>query len=506
MENVLKLCKLIINSGAIALMKISFLHNAFVIYLTLLGLALNPLRSAEISAEQREFFENKIRPVLAQECYECHNSRGKSKGKLILDHRSALLKGGSSGKAIIPGNAKESLLIQAIRHEFDDLEMPKAGVLLDAPIIDDFANWVNMGAPDPRDAPPSKEELARDTDWDAVLKMRKNWWSFQPIKKAIVPAVSEWSDQPIDRFIKAKLDGKKLKPNSAASPTILARRLYFSLIGLPPTEEQLATFKTSAIRDPNSAIDSLIDELLASPHFGEKWARHWMDWIRYAETHGSEGDPQIGNAHHYRDYLIRALNADIPYDQLLREHIAGDLLETPRLNRELGINESVLGAIHWRMVFHGFAPTDALDEKVRFTDDQINVFTKAFQGLTVSCARCHDHKFDAISQADYYAMFGILGSTRPGRKLIDLPESLEKNKAALGELKPKIRTALAKDWENTVENFTNKFLQDKVKTLFPLTKTEKSLVEAWNKKRLIWMGDRMSREAWKRAPLRKSGI
>ena len=147
-----------------------------------------------------------------------------------------------------------------------------------------------------------------------------------------------------------------------------------------------------------------------------------MDWIRYAETHGSEGDPAIENAWLYRDYLIRAWNDDIPYDQLLREHIAGDLLEEPRVNRELLINESLIGTAHWRMVFHGFAPTDALDEKVRFIDDQVNAFSKAFLGMTVSCARCHNHKFDAISQKDYYAIFGILSACRPGRAVIDLPK------------------------------------------------------------------------------------
>ena len=147
-----------------------------------------------------------------------------------------------------------------------------------------------------------------------------------------------------------------------------------------------------------------------------------MDWIRYAESHGSEGDPEIFGAWQYRDYLIRALNADVPVDQLIREHVAGDLLSKPRLNTDLGINESAIGPAHWRMVFHGFAPTDALDEKVRFIDDQINSFSKAFLGLTVSCSRCHDHKFDAISQKDYYALFGILGSCRPGRTVIDLPE------------------------------------------------------------------------------------
>tara|TARA_R110002096_G_scaffold24760_2_gene77908 strand:- start:2932 stop:6723 length:3792 start_codon:yes stop_codon:yes gene_type:complete len=388
------------------------------------------------SSEGIEFFESRIRPVLAQDCYECHNSNGKAKGRLILDHREPMMKGGTSGPVIIPGNADESLLIQAIRHEFEDLEMPKAGVMLDDAIIADFVQWVNMGAPDPRDAPPSAEELAEDASWEAVLERRKAWWSFQPIRRDLTPP---GDGHPVDGFIRQKLATAGLEPSFPAETHILARRLYFALIGLPPTPEQIAAFE-------EKGAQRVIDELLASPHFGEKWARHWMDWIRYAETHGSEGDPRIPNAHLYRDYLIRALNADIPYDQLVREHVAGDLLPNPRINPELAINESLIGTAHWRMVFHGFAPTDALDEKVRFTDDQINVFTKAFLGLTVSCARCHNHKFDAISQADYYALFGILGSTRPASAAIDLPEKRLVNREALTGLKPEIRAAIASDW------------------------------------------------------------
>ncbi|MEM1294346.1 MAG: PSD1 and planctomycete cytochrome C domain-containing protein [Verrucomicrobiota bacterium] len=392
--------------------------------------------NSAFASEGIEFFESKIRPVLAQDCYECHNSNGKAKGKLILDHREPMMKGGSSGPSIIPGNADESLLIQAIRHKFEDLEMPKAGVMLDEAIIEDFVKWVNMGAPDPRDAPPSAAELAEDAGWDAILERRKAWWSFQPIDGEISPP-SE--GHAVDAFVRRELEKAGLEPSPPAQSHVLARRLYFALTGLPPTPQQIEEFE-------KKGYEAAVDELLASPHFGEKWARHWMDWIRYAESHGSEGDPKIPNAHLYRDYLIRALNADVPYDQLVREHVAGDLLAKPRLNTELAINESLIGTAHWRMVFHGFAPTDALDEKVRFTDDQINVFTKAFLGLTVSCARCHDHKFDAISQADYYALFGILGSTRPASAAIDLPEKRLVNREALSDLKPVIREAIAADW------------------------------------------------------------
>jgi len=420
--------------------------------LTLLVWLLGSAALRAVPVEHIEFFEAKIRPILAQDCYECHNSRDKAKAGLVLDHRAGLLEGGRSGPAILPGDADASLLIRAIRHEDEDLQMPKAGVKLDPPIIEDFVRWVNLGAPDPRDAPPSEEELAEDTNWDAVLERRKAWWSFQPITDPEPPA-SDWSQHPVDRFLHAKMEDAGLAPSERAEPVDLVRRIYFHLIGLPPTPAQVDDFLASG-----ASVEELVDELLASPHFGEKWARHWMDWIRYAESHGSEGDPGIGNAHLYRDYLIRALNADIPVDQLLREHVAGDLLPKPRRNEELGLDESLIGASHWRMVFHGFAPTDALEEKVRFTDDQINVFTKAFLGLTVSCARCHDHKFDAISQADYYALFGILGSTRPGRFAADLPERLTEQREPLADRKADVREALAQDWLEATEDLPERLL------------------------------------------------
>jgi hypothetical protein len=407
------------------------------------------LPAASPSADQIAFFESRIRPVLAQDCYECHNSRNKAKGGLVLDHRDALLKGGDSGPALVPGNT-QSLLLQAIRHDSDDLKMPKAGAKLDAAIVQDFEEWIRQGAPDPRDHPPNPAELAADTSWEAIRSRRQSWWSFQPIASPAPPDGGP-SNHPVDRFIHAELAAAGLQPAPAADARTLIRRLSFTLTGLPPTPERVSKFVQAHALNSETAFNGLVDELLASPRYGERWARHWMDWIRYAESHGSEGDPAVGNAHLYRDYLIRALNADVPYDQLVREHIAGDLLESPRLNRTLEINESLIGTAHWRMVFHGFAPTDALDEKVRFTDDQINVFSKAFLGLTVSCARCHDHKFDAISQADYYALFGIFGSTRPGRAAIDLPAKLNRNRDALTIQKEALREAIARDWMDSIK-------------------------------------------------------
>ncbi|MEM9481316.1 MAG: PSD1 and planctomycete cytochrome C domain-containing protein, partial [Verrucomicrobiota bacterium] len=402
--------------------------------------------------EAIEFFESRIRPILAQECYECHRTGGKVKGGLVLDHRAGLLEGGDSGPAIIPGNPDESLLLQAMRHELEDLKMPKAGAKLEEDILSDFEKWIASGAPDPRDHPPTDEEVADDKAWPAIMERRKQWWSFQPITPPELPEVQS-SDHPVDRFVDARMAEAGLEPAPLADPRVLVRRLSYALTGLPLTPEQIEV-ADRAIKV--KGIGWLVDSLMSQPQFGEKWARHWMDWIRYAESHGSEGDPDIGNAHHYRDYLIRALNEDIPYDQLVREHIAGDLMENPRTNSELGVNESLIGTAHWRMVQHGFTPTDPLEERVRFNDDKINVFSKAFLGLTVSCARCHDHKFDAISHDDYYALYGIFSSTRPSRAVIDLDKNSRSTRYLLEELKPGIRKRLAKDWLASVESVTER--------------------------------------------------
>jgi hypothetical protein len=385
------------------------------------------------SAGQLEFFESRIRPILAQECYECHSEATKAKGGLLLDSRPGWERGGESGPLLEPGNPAESLLLRVIAHEIEDLKMPKNGAKLGPRVLADFREWIAMGAPDPRDAPPSSDEVAKDTDWSAVSARRAQWWSFQPIAKPTPPEVPG-AEHPIDRFVRARLAEAGLAPAPTADPRALARRLSFNLVGLPPDESEISDFK------------SHVDRLLADPAFGEKWARHWMDWTRYADSHGSEGDPAIPHAWRYRDYLIRALNDDVPLDRLVMEHFAGDLLAEPRINADLGLNESALGLGHLRMVFHGFSPTDALEERVRFTDDQIHAATQAFLGLTVSCARCHDHKFDAISQADYYALYGIFTAALPATIAVDAPGLLEAHRDELAALKREIREGLAAHW------------------------------------------------------------
>jgi hypothetical protein len=425
------------------------------IFGTLFSICTLPLAAAEpaasfapATAEQLEFFEKKIRPVLAQECYACHATATKAKGGLTLDTRAGLLEGGNDGAAVVPGKPAESLLIQSIRHSDPDLKMPKDGAKLDDSVVKDFEKWVAMGAPDPREKPPSAEEIAAETAWPAVLARRRQWWSLQPVRTSPPPAVSDaaWTVNPIDPYLRAAMVAAKLAPKGDAEPRAFYRRLSFVLTGMPPAPEASDAFAKAWDADRDAAVADAADRLIASPQFGERWARHWMDWVRYAESHGSEGDPAIPFAWRYRDYLIRALNADVPYPQLLREQVAGDLLEQPRINKELGINESALGTAQLRMVLHGFTPTDAHDEMVTFTDNQIDTVSKAFLGLTVSCARCHNHKFDAISQTDFYAWFGIFTSTRPALIDVNTPERQRTNMDALRAKKNELRSALAAEW------------------------------------------------------------
>ena len=392
-----------------------------------LFIALGPLHAA--TPQQLEFFESRIRPILAQECYECHSTATKQKGGLLLDSRPGWQAGGDSGPTLVPGNPSASLLLQSIRHEHPDLKMPKNGAKLDANILADFEQWIANGAPDPRDHPPSKEQLSKETDWSAVLQRRKQWWAFQPLAP-LDPAKS------IDDFIHTALAQQNIPPSPPADPATLTRRISYILTGLPPSD----SYDSSDKSDPSDQINALLN----SPHFGEKWARHFMDWVRYAESYGSEGDPAIPYAYRYRDYLIRAFNADIPYPQLIQEAIAGDLLPNPRIHN--GLNESAIGIGQLRMVLHGFSPVDSLDEMVTFTDNQIDTITKAFQGLTVSCARCHNHKFDAISQADFYALFGIFTSTHPAVIDANAPGTGDAIRAQLTTLKAQIKSTLIQSW------------------------------------------------------------
>ncbi len=315
-----------------------------------------------------------------------------------------------------------------------------------------------------------KSEIPQDpahAQWQREFKSRQNWWSFQPVQPPALPQVNSTpismkDGNELDLFILDQF--KKQFPDTpvaelvskSAEPSSWLRRLYYVTVGLPPdfetTQKFLSELGSVAECDQDKVYSAWIDRLLDSQHFGERWARHWMDWVRYAESHGSEGDPNIPHAWRYRDYLIRALNQDVPYFQMVREHIAGDLLENPRLNEELEVNESAIGAAHYRFVLHGFAPTDALDEQVRFTEDQIDAVTKAFQGLTVACARCHNHKFDAIEQTDFYALYGVMVSSRPALITIDSPERKARHRSELLEIKSQMKNIIGEHWLQSLEN------------------------------------------------------
>jgi len=399
------------------------------------------LSGSEPTARQVEFFENKIRPVLAENCYSCHNSVGKKKGKIALDYRAALIE----SKIIVPGSPAKSRLIRAIRHLEGAEPMPSKAPKLAKLLIKNFEDWIRMGAPDPRTTKPTKEDIDREVDWDSVRDQRAEWWSFQPIRAAAPPSIEndEWKGSSIDRFVYARMKAAGLTPKDRAGAAVLIRRLYLTLVGTPPKPEIVDAF----VANPSvKAYEEIVDELLASDAFGERWGRYWLDWFRFAESHGSEGDPSIPYASIYRDYAIRALNADVPYDQLLREAIAGDLLAEPRVNEELGLNESAIGPAHFRMVPHGFGVTDAYDEQITFTDNQVDVVSKAILGVTLSCARCHNHKFDPLSQKDFYKFYGMMISSRPGMVNVDSPALKKKNRAELQELKPVIRAGLADLW------------------------------------------------------------
>ncbi|NQZ56937.1 MAG: DUF1549 domain-containing protein, partial [Lentisphaeraceae bacterium] len=423
------------------------------LFLLTLILKVNALEPSKV-----KFFETHIRPVLAESCYDCHNSLskadgGKKKGGLALDWKVALLAGGKSGKSIIPGNSKKSYLMTTIRHEEDDMEMPAKKPKLSDKVIANFAKWIDMGAPDPRTSKPTKTDVKNGVSWEVVRDKRARWWSFQPLKKAKSSKAKDprWNQTLIDRFIYAKHKKVKIKALDLADPSTLIRRASLVLTGTPPAYQDVLRYESKPSKENYEAY---IDQLLASPRFGERWARHWMDWYRYAETHGSQEDPAIAHSQEYKNYLIRALNEDVSYKQLLQEHIAGDLLPQPRINRNLKINESAIGPAHFRMNIYGFGPTDAHGELVTTTDNQIDVLSKAMLGVTISCARCHNHKFDPISQADFYRMYGILTSNRIGNKIISTADVLNKNKSKLIKLKKLIRKELAAFWLKSKPDFS----------------------------------------------------
>ena len=360
------------------------------------------LQAEELDSQDVEFFEKKIRPVLVQRCYKCHSQSSKEvKGGLLLDTREGIRRGGESGHAVVPGDLDASVLIDAILYE--TVEMPPDRQLPDS-VISDFVKWVETGAPDPRDG--KSGLLKREIN----LEEGRKFWAFQPPKKADSPSVKNksWPQNEIDHFVLAGLESNGLKPVEAADPRVLVRRIYFDLVGLPPSPSEAEEFEQSALRDLQSTIENLVDRLMDSPQFGERWGRHWLDVARYAESNGRERNYLYPHAWRYRDYVIESFNKDKPFDQFVREQIAGDLLS---VESDEARDEQIIAT-----GFLAIGPK-SLNERNReaflmdVVDEQIDVSTRAVMALTVSCARCHDHKFDPIPTEEYYGIAGIFRST-----------------------------------------------------------------------------------------------
>jgi hypothetical protein len=408
----------------------------FVLLSTINALAVEP------TPEQLEFFETRVRPILTERCYKCHSAQSeKLKGGLRLDSFAGLMKGGDSGPVLTPGKPEQSKIVEAVRYQNPELQMPPKGRLPEQQIMA-LVEWVGMGAPWPKEN--ATQPVSAASSFDLQMRRREHW-AWQPVQPQKPPAIQNqrWPKVAPDRFILAKLEANHLAPAPEADRRTLIRRLSFDLTGLPPTPKEVDDF----VRDSSvDAYENVVDRLLASPHFGERWARHWLDLVRYAETLGHEFDYPIQNAWRYRDYVIRAFNSDVAYDQFVLEHVAGDLLPNPRRNPAEQFNESVIGTGFYWLGQRDHSPVDVRQHQAELIDNQIDVLSKTFLGLTVACARCHDHKFDAISSRDFYALYGVLESSRYTQKAIDPPELLSGKMDKLRELKTRIRIATASEW------------------------------------------------------------
>ncbi len=398
-----------------------------------------PVSGPSISADDLKFFESKIRPILADKCYKCHSKESdKVKGGLLLDTREATLGGGNTGPAVVPGKPDESLLIQAVRYKDEDLQMPPKGEKLSDREIADLTEWVRRGAPDPR-----RSVLSAGVS-SSYAGVGKNHWAFKPVVKPALPVVQNtaWVKNPVDNFVLAKLEANGLAPNSPAAKATLIRRVYFDLIGLPPHPADVQAF----VNDPSpDAYAKIVDRLLASPQYGEHWGRYWLDVARYSDTKGDapkQEDNRYPYAWTYRDWVIEAFNADLPYDKFILAQLAGDYLSaylekqakakpTPTVARNAAMAKPVVSPepvvelpavevtadraaneARWPLAGLGFLTlgNQFNGRKDDIIGDQIDVTSKAFLGLTLACARCHDHKFDPVKTQDYYSIYGVFAN------------------------------------------------------------------------------------------------
>ncbi|MEZ5325321.1 MAG: PSD1 and planctomycete cytochrome C domain-containing protein [Verrucomicrobiales bacterium] len=411
------------------------------------SLLIVPGLDAQPSSPEIEFFESKVRPVLVEHCYECHSvGADKVKGNLLLDSAQGWKTGGDSGPALVSGQPDDSLLIKAIGHADPDLQMPPK-YRLEPDEIAALRQWVVTGAADPRVGDATLQLKARKK---IDIEKGRTFWAFRPPVAVPLPEVtnSGWPQTDIDYFVLAKMEESHLKPGADADKRTLLRRAYFDLIGLPPTPAQIREFLDDPRDDTFAAV---VDGLLARPEFGERWGRHWLDVARFAESSGGGRSLMFPHAWRFRDYVIDAFNADKPYDEFIKEHLAGDLLpwanESERNEHLVASGYLVLGAINYELQDKELLRMEVIDE-------QVSAMGRTFLGMTLDCARCHDHKFDPIPTADYYALAGIFGGTEslvPGnvsgyvtQKLkVDVPPHVAAYRQELAELKASLQDAVA---------------------------------------------------------------
>ncbi len=438
--------------------------SLFAVALALLGLPQAVLAQAQApppsKEQQLEFFEKKVRPVLVRRCVKCHGPE-KQEGGLRLDSRQAMLEGGDSGPAVVPGDPEDGFLVDAIRYG-DVYQMPPDGKL-PREQVEAIVRWIGWGAPWPQ-TPEKKQPAAGKNKQVHAYKFdyaeRARHWAFQPLRPGELPRVknSAWPKQPLDYYVLARLEQAGLSPSRPAEPAVWLRRVTLELTGLPPTLEEQKRF----LADPSpEARDRVVDRLLASPAFGQRWARHWLDLVRFAETMGHEFDYEIPGAWAYRDYVVRAFNADVPYDQFFLEHVAGDLLPRPRRHPRYGYNESILGTAFFFLHQGKHSPVDVRAEEADRMDNQLDVLGKTFFALTLSCARCHEHKFDPLTLEEYYALCGYLQSSR--RHLFPLSDERVRQRLArkLRQLEHHRQRLLRQARMQTLRDVLPKLTQDK---------------------------------------------
>ncbi|MEM7475569.1 MAG: PSD1 and planctomycete cytochrome C domain-containing protein [Planctomycetota bacterium] len=434
------------------------MNRSLIILGLLIGFA-SQSYSQEITDAQSQFFESKIRPVLVSSCYECHSKKtGKNEGGITLDTKVGLRQGGNSGPGVTPHDLDESWVWRFMTHRDKNARMPPESTLSNQ-VLADFKKWIEMGAPDPRE-----DGLPATVISSIDVQKGREFWSFQKPRKSVVPEVEdeEWSKTEVDRFVRSRLDAAGMTPTPAADSTTLLRRLNFDLIGLPPSPDDIARFQKAWTNDSQSAIQSEVDRLLQSRHFGERWGRHWLDVARYAESNGKQSNQSYPQAWKYRDYVIESINNDKPFNRFVQEQIAGDLLpaRTDAAWRE-GIIATGFLAIGSKPLREESSRQFTMD----MVDEQIDATTQAILGLTVACARCHDHKSDPIPTADYYALAGIFlssktlygtfggGQSKNRSDLIILPASRAKERLTASEI-VQTKQELA-DVERQLREFAN---------------------------------------------------